>query len=212
MWYFSRNEGDSTFYWRITGIVGLTVIAVMALARVLAWYVFRFGRSRLASVSPRVAWEIAWKPVLTLNVMCYAIVCIPMGVMFWQQDRRVAALPVVTVADSGNHAGQTFRVEGRLASDPVYWAPNGTGRGGNNYAGAGVLVNLSSGGEALLLAESMVVSDFIFAINDAHDGEIKSLGKVIDEITDDQRKYYGLDEAAFPPADGGRVMVLLTTP
>jgi hypothetical protein len=22
MWYFSRNEGDSTFYWRITGIVG----------------------------------------------------------------------------------------------------------------------------------------------------------------------------------------------
>ena len=30
MWYFSRNEGDSTFYWRITGIVGLIIIAVMA--------------------------------------------------------------------------------------------------------------------------------------------------------------------------------------
>jgi hypothetical protein len=95
----------------------------------------------------------------------------------------------------------------------VYWAPNGTGRGGNNYAGAGVLVNLSSGGEALLLAESMVVSDFIALINDAHNGEINALGKLIDEITDDQRKYYGLDEAGFPqPAEGGRVVVLLTTP
>jgi hypothetical protein len=57
------------------------------------------------------------------------------------------------------------------------------------------------------------VSDFIFLINDAHNGEIKALGKVIDEITDDERKYYGLDEAAFPqPAEGGRVIVLLTTP
>jgi hypothetical protein len=97
MWYFSRNEGDSTFYWRITGIVGLTIIGVMAVARVLAWYVFRFGRRRLEGVSGRAAWEIAWKPVLMLIVMCYAIVCIPLGVMFWQQDRRVAALPVVSV-------------------------------------------------------------------------------------------------------------------
>ena len=213
MWYFSRNEGDSTFYWRITGIVGLIIIAVMALARVLAWYVFRFGRRRLESVSPRVAWEIAWKPVLMLIVLCYAIVCIPMGVMFWQQDRRVAALPAVTVADTEGHVGQMFRVEGRLASEPVYWAPKGTGRGGNNYAGAGVLVDLSSGGEALLLAESMVVSDFIVAINDADNGQIKTQGKVIDEITEDQRKYYGLDEADFPQSsEGGRVMVLLSTP
>jgi hypothetical protein len=106
-----------------------------------------------------------------------------------------------------------FRVEGRLASEPVYWAPKGTGRGGNNYAGAGVLVDLSSGGEALLLAESMVVSDFIVAINDADNGQIKTQGKVIDEITEDQRKYYGLDEADFPQSsEGGRVMVLLSTP
>jgi hypothetical protein len=95
----------------------------------------------------------------------------------------------------------------------VYWAPNGTGRGGNNYAGAGVLVDLSSGGEALLLAESMVVSDFIFLMNDAEDGRIETIGRVIDEITDDQRKYYGLDEADFPPpVDGDRVIVMLTTP
>jgi hypothetical protein len=213
MWYFSRNEGDSTFYWRITGIVGLIVIAVMALARVLAWYVFRFGRRRLSNVTARAAWEIAWKPVLMLIVMAYAIVTIPMAVMFWQDDRRVAALPVLAVADAEDHVGQMFRVEGRLASEPVYWAPRGTGRGGNNYAGAGVLVDLSSGGQALLLAESMVVSDFIFAIDDADNGQIKTQGKVIDAITEDQRTYYGLDEADFPsPPERGRVMVLLTTP
>jgi len=204
---------DSTFYWRITGIVGLTIIAVMAIARVLAWYVFRFGRRRLSSVSPRIAWEIAWKPVLMLIVLSYAIVCIPLAVMFWQDDRRVAALPVVTVADAKGSVGQIFRVEGTLASHPVYWAPKGTGRGGNNYAGAGVLVDLTSGGQALLVAESMVVSDFIFALDDADNGEVKTVGKVIDTITDDERKYYGLDEPDFPPAgDGGRVMALLTTP
>jgi hypothetical protein len=32
-------------------------------------------------VSARAAWEIAWKPVLMLIVMCCAIVCIPLGVM-----------------------------------------------------------------------------------------------------------------------------------
>ena len=220
MWYFSRNEGDSTFYWRITGIVGLCIIAAMALARVLAWYVFRFGRRRLDAATSttgmsttRIGWEIAWKPVLMLVVLCYAIVCIPLGVMFWQEDRRIAALPDVTTGDAEGHAGQYFRVEGRLASDPAYWAPNGTGRGGNNFAGAGVLVELASGGEVLLLAESMTVSDFMVAVNDAEDGVIHTQGRVIDEITDDQREYYGLDEADFPdPSDDGRVLVLLSTP
>ncbi|SOJ55297.1 hypothetical protein MSIMFB_02786 [Mycobacterium simulans] len=41
------NQGDSTFYFRASGIVGLVVLACMALARVLAWYVFRFGRRQL---------------------------------------------------------------------------------------------------------------------------------------------------------------------
>lgn len=213
MWYFTRGEGDSTFYWRITGIVGLVIIAVMAMARVLAWYVFRFGRSRLDGVTARAAWEIAWKPVLMLVVMCYAIVCIPLAVMFWQDDRRIAALPVVTTSDAEGHDGQMFRVQGRLVSDPVYWAPKGTGRGGNNYAGAGVLVDLPSGGQALLLAESMVVSDFTLAIEDATHGAINTQGKVTDAITEDQRNYYGFDEAAFgEPDEGGRVIVLLTTP
>jgi hypothetical protein len=215
MWYFSLGEGDSTFYWRITGIVGMVIIAVMALARVLAWYVFRFGRKRLDDVTARNAWEIAWKPVLMLVVMCYAIVCIPLGIMFWQDARRVAALPVVTVADAEGHAGQMFRVEGPLASDPVYWAPKGTGRGGNNYAGAGVLVDLPSGGEALLLTESMAVADFRAAVAEAakDGGVIHAQGEVVTEITEDQKTYYGLDDADFPAPDGdGRVLVLLTTP
>ena len=70
------NNGDSTFYWRVTGIVGLIILACMALARVLAWYVFKFGRGQLDDqlavlpVSPRrLGWEIAWKPVLMLVVL-----------------------------------------------------------------------------------------------------------------------------------------------
>ena len=220
MWFFSRNEGDSTFYWRITGIVGLLIIAAMAVARVLAWYVFRFGRRTLDATtsgagysSARVGWEIAWKPVLMLVVACYAIVSIPMGIMFWQDARRVAALPVVTVADAEDPAGQMVRVEGPLESEPVFWAPEGTGRGGDNYAGAGVLVELPSGGEALLLAESMTVSDFRFALSDAENGVIRTQGRVVDGITEDQRTYYGFDEAAFPaPSADGRVLVLLSTP
>jgi hypothetical protein len=209
MWYFSRNEGDSAFYWRVTGLTGMALLAALAVARVLAWYVFRFGRKELEKVSPRVAWEIAWKPVLMLIVLCYAITCIPLAVMFWQDARRVATWPVVTV---GATAGQDVRVEGELKSDPVYWAPDGTGRGGNNYAGAGVLVRLATGGDALLLAESATVSDFKVALADASNGVIHTQGKVIDEITETQQEYYGLDPTAFPDPDGGRVLVLLQTP
>jgi hypothetical protein len=209
MWYFSRNEGDSTFYWRVTGLAGMAIIAGLAVARVVAWYVFRFGRSKADTVTPRVAWEIAWKPVLMLVVFSYAITVIPIAVMFWQDGRRVAAWPVAAVGDA---VGQEVRVEGELASEPVYWAPGGTGRGGNNYAGAGVLVRLADGGEALLLAESMTVSDFRVALSDADNGMIHTQGRVLGEITEEQRKYYGLDEADFPdPPGGGRVLVQLAT-
>lgn len=147
-----------------------------------------------------------------LMVMMYAIVCVPLGVMFWQQDRKIAKLPVVTLDDT-DHAGEYFRVEGSLASEPVFWAPRGTGRGGNNYSGAGVLVELPSGGEALLLAESLSVPDFKGVIEDVRNGEIKTQGKVIDSITEDQEEYYGFDESDFadPPEDG-RVMLLLSYP
>ncbi|HEY6646602.1 MAG TPA: hypothetical protein VI217_05860, partial [Mycobacterium sp.] len=130
----TKDQGDSTFYWRVAGIVGLVILALMALARVLAWYVFRFGRRQLdvqaagQGMSQRkLRWEVAWKPVLMLMVMIYAIVGIPLGWMWLQEKRTIAALPVVTVADSVDAVDKYRRVEGELASEPVYWAPRGTG-------------------------------------------------------------------------------------
>ena len=89
----------------------------MALARLLAWYVFRFGRRQLDNQAAahgmsqrRLGWEIAWKPVLMLMVMIYAIVGIPLGWMWFQEKRTIAALPVVTVDDTAT----TTRV-------PVCW-------------------------------------------------------------------------------------------
>ncbi|CRZ18224.1 hypothetical protein H7K19_04315 [Mycolicibacterium neworleansense] len=212
------NHGDATFYWRVAGIAGLVILALMALARVLAWYVFRFGRSALATEvegmsSRRLSWEIAWKPVLMLMVLMYAIVGIPLGWMWWQEKRTIAGLPEVTVADGVDAAGQYRRVRGSVIGEPVYWAPRGTGRGGNNYSGAGVLVELPSGGQALLLAESLSVPDFVGALKRVDDGHLAAQGKVVDHLTEDQLTYYGLDENAFPAAPAeGRVMVLLSYP
>jgi hypothetical protein len=191
----------------------------MALARLLAWYVFRFGRRKLDNQAAaqgmsqrRLGWEIAWKPIQMLMVMIYAVVGIPLGWMWFQEKRTIAALPVVAADDTGS-SGQYRRVEGTLSSEAVYWAPRGTGRGGNNYSGAGVLVTLRSGGEALLLAESLSVPDFVGALKDVTNGEVKTQGKVIDAITADQEKYYGFDESDFPDASSdGRVMLLLPYP
>jgi hypothetical protein len=142
----------------------------------------------------------------------YAIACIPLGGLWLKEKRTIAALPIVTVTDAG-HPGDYRRVEGTVASKAFYWAPQRTGRGGNNYAGAGVLVALPSGGEALLLADSMAVPDFKGMMNDVHNGQLTATGKVIDYVTSDQRKYYGFDESAFPAASAkGRVMLLLSTP
>ncbi|CDO86274.1 hypothetical protein AWC29_08390 [Mycobacterium triplex] len=215
----TTNHGDSTFYFRVCGIVGLIILGCMALARILAWYVFRLGRRQLDArleglpiSQRRLGWEIAWKPVLVLLVLMYAIVCIPLGVMWFNEQRTIAALPVVTVADA-DHPGEYRRVKGTVASEPVYWAPRGTGRGGNNYAGAGVLVTLASGGEALLLAESLSVPDFKGMMAGVHNGRLTASGKVIDAISNGQREYYGFDVSAFPEAPAaGRVMLLLSQP
>lgn len=191
----TTNHGDSTFYWRAAGIAGLIILALMALTRVLAWYVFRFGRRQLDA---QVADKGTSQPEL--------------GWMFLQQDRKVAALPVVTVDDT-EYAGEYRRVEGSVASEPAYWAPRGTGRGGNNFSGAGVLVDLPSGGEALLLAESLSVPDFVGVMDDVENDEIKTQGKVIDVITEDQEEYYGFDESSLSqPSSDGRVMLLLSYP
>jgi hypothetical protein len=72
---------------------------------------------------------------------------------------------------------------------------------------------LASGGEALLLAQSMTVSDFIGPMRDSRDRVVHGQGRVIDEVTDDHRKYYGLDPGDFPePSGDGRVLALLSTP
>ncbi|GFG64987.1 hypothetical protein MKUB_24770 [Mycobacterium kubicae] len=215
----TANQGGSTFYFRVCGIVGLAVIGCMALARVMSWYVFRFGRRQLdeqfvgSPLSPRrMSWEMAWKPVLVLVAMMYAIVCIPLGVMWAQEQRTIAALPVVTVTDT-EHAGDYRRVKGTVIGRPIYWAPRGTGRGGDNYAGAGVLVALPSGGEALVLAEALAVPDFKAVMAHVHEGALTATGRIVDGVTADQRKYYGFDEGAFPaPSGAGRVMLLLSTP
>jgi hypothetical protein len=219
MYLATLNNGDSTFYWRAAGVVGLIILALMAVARLLAWYVFRLGRRQLDNQAAaqgisqrRLGWEIAWKPILMLMVMIYAIVGIPLGWMWFQEKRTIAALPVASVDDTA-YAGEYRRVQGTLKSDAVYWAPRGTGRGGNNYSGAGVLVELPSGGEALLMAESLSVPDFVNMMNHSGAGTVNTQGKVIDAITEDRQEYYGFDEGDFPEASSdGRVMLLLSYP
>jgi hypothetical protein len=50
-------------------------------------------------------------------------------------------------------------------------------------------------------------------MKDVRGGEIKTQGRVIESITEDQQKYYGFDEGAFPEASSdGRVMLLLSYP
>jgi hypothetical protein len=161
----------------------------------------------------RLAWEMAWKPLIMLLVLIYAVSAVPVGYMWWQEQRTIAQLPEVTAADGYGHEGEFFRVRGRMAGEPVYWAPRGTGRGGNNYAGAGVLVDLDSGGDALLLAEALSVPDFVGVLKKARDGALNSHGRVIRSVTEDQQTYYGfdLDDFGVPPAEG-RVMLLLEYP
>ena len=76
-----------------------------------------------------------------------------------------------------------------------------------------MLVDLPSGGEALLLAESLSVPDFVGVMKDVENREIKAQGKVIEYITEDQEEYYGFDEGDFnEPSSDGRVMLLLSYP
>ncbi|UUO02923.1 hypothetical protein M4D79_06765 [Mycolicibacterium novocastrense] len=214
------NHGDSTFYSRVAGIVGLCVLMLMAAARLLSWYVFRFGRREIGDhaaaqgVSERkLGWEMAWKPLIMLIVMVYAIVGIPLAYMWWDELRTIDKLPVVTAADSADAVGQYRRVDGDVTGEPVYWAPRGAGRGGNNFAGAGVLVELSSGGEALLLAESMSVPDFVGVMKDVRNGEIHTYGRVTTRSPKRSASITASTRATFPvPPPDGRVMVLLSYP
>lgn len=45
--------------------------------------------------------------------------------------------------------------------------------------------------------------------NDVHNGQLNATGKVVDDVTSDQREYRGFDDSAFPtPSSKGRVMLL----
>jgi hypothetical protein len=218
MVWMTANHGDNTFYWRVAGHVGIIVLSLMAVTRLFAWYVLRLGRTRIDAHAARqgvsqrrLGWEMAWKPALMFIVLIYGFGGAVVGYRWWDELRTIDNLPVVTADDGG--VDQYRRVRGAVNGDPVYWATHGTGRGGNNYSGAGVLVDLQSGGEALLLAESLSVPDFVGVMNDVHDGVITAHGRVVGGITDNQVKYYGFNEDSFPDAAAdGRVVVLLEYP
>lgn len=218
MLWATENQGGNTFYFRAAGTVGLCILGVMALSRLLAWYVFRFGRRQLDEQAAqqgmsqrRLSWEIAWKPVLMMVALIYAVGVIPIAYMWWDELRTIDKLPVVTVTDA--EVDDYYRVEGRIDGDPVWWPNGGYGRGGNNFSGAGVLVDLESGGEALLLAESLSVPDLVGVLKKVRDNEIKTHGRVIDGISPNQREYYGFDYSDFPdPSPDGRVVLLMEYP
>ena len=206
----TRHHGDSVFYTRATGWAGLVTIGLLALARFVVWVIRRPSRSDRPTA--RESWAAAWQPVVALVVLIYAIGGLPFGWMAWQEHRKIEGLPVAT-AQARQHLGQYYRVEGRIVGEPVFWAPNGTGRGGNNFAGGGVLVALDGGGEVLLLAESLSVPDLMADLEDVPGGRLHSLGRTIEGITDDQATYYGFDLDDFPPPVAqGRVLVLRSYP
>lgn len=87
------NQGDSTFYYRAFGIVGLILLPIS---------------------QRRLGWEIAWKPELVLVVVMYAIVCLPLGAM-WLNEKRTIAAFVSTACE--RHRG----VRGRLLGAARPW-------------------------------------------------------------------------------------------
>lgn len=223
----TENQGGNTLYFRATGAAGLWILAGMAVARFVAWYVFGLGRTNWRawaaehSVSTwRLGWEMAWRPTLVLVTLMHAIVWIPMGIMFWNEYRTIRALPLASVA-MGKDAPDPYvfdsgtprlwcRVEGKVIGEPVWWPATGENRGGDNYRGMGVQVALDTGGEVLLLAESLSVPDLIGDLKKAekNGGRIAACGYMTNAIGDNQTKYYGFRLADFPPPDpAGRVLI-----
>ena len=213
MLWASEGQGCSLFYNRMLGWAMLWVIAALAASRLLAWYVLRLGRSQLDASRTkgvslaRAGWEIAWKPVLMLIVMMHLIVFVPIGVMFWNESRTIAALPMATAADPGK-AGEYRRIAGTVKGKLVDWVM-AESRGGNNYYGGGVLIEMDGGGEALLLAGNSALPDLRAAIAAAKDGRIEMTGRMLgDEIPESLRKYSRFTEDDFPPRpEGGRVLI-----
>jgi hypothetical protein len=209
----TENEGCSTLYWKAFGIAGLSIIAVMALLRVLAYYVFRFGRRDLRVGPARLGWEMGWRPTLSLVIAMHLIAWIPLGIMFWQDARRIAHLPVAT-ATMVPGADRTYvRVEGTLKGAPVLRPVPKDNRGGNNYLSAAALVALDGGGEVLLTAKGSWVPSFIGALKAAKGGRIATVGALVQDYSKSDREYYAYSDADLPAPDPkGRVRVDMDTP
>ncbi|BCW90249.1 hypothetical protein sos41_34170 [Alphaproteobacteria bacterium SO-S41] len=214
MIWATEGQGCSLFYNRLFGWAMLGVAGALALSRLVAWYVLRRGRRQFDTVrnntvsAARAGWEIAWKPILMLMVMIHVIVFAPIGIMFWNEHRAMAALPLATAADQSVR-GEYRRIAGKVKGELVLWPHEGLGRGSNNYHGGGILMDMDDGGEALLLAGHSALPGLRAAIAGAKDGHIEMVGRLEgDAITGDLADYSHMTENDFPPAPrGGRVIV-----
>lgn len=204
----TRYDGCVTYYQHLLGYAWGAILAAMFVIRLIAWH----GVSKVPEGKPGTEWTTAWRPVVGLVLFAHAIVFLPIGYWYWKQQRDIRNAMPVKAGDRGE-TGLCLKVEGPIIGEPQFWAPQGTGRGGNNYAGGGVLVRLESGGEALLLAEATSLGDLREALAKAKSGRIAATGRVVSKISANDGKYYGFTEAGFPAAgSGGRVFVRLGLP
>lgn len=219
------NRGGNNLYYVASGIAGCWIVGALIALRFIVYYGLRRGPGVVRAfaidqgVPPLFAgWGMAWRPTLLLVGLMYAIVAIPVTVMWTNELRAIARLPVVTAAMAetapdphvfGSDKPRTWvRVEGKVIDKPKLW-PAGLNRGGDNYRGVGVRIALDSGGEALVFAESMSVPDLLTDLQRAEKtGRFKCSGYVVNAISADQTKYYGIDESYFPDAEQGRVLVI----
>lgn len=216
MVWMTQNRGDDVFYWKVSGWVGLGLLGLVAVLRLISWYVLRLGRKQIEQAANemgfgvrRLGWEVAWKPIVMLMVLIYGIGAGTVGYLWWQELRTIDNLPLaVSTFEEKSESGTFVRVEGTIVGEPVYWAPRGTGRGGNNYSGAGAIVRLDQGGEVVMLAESLSVPDFKGDFDGLHDGDrVSTHGEVFDEPTDRQFEYYGWDATDLPEQEEARLLV-----
>ncbi len=209
----TENEGCSTLYWKAFGVAGLSIIAIVATLRFIAFYVLRLGRQDRRLSSPRLGWEMGWRPTLSLVVAMHLIAWIPLGVMFWQDTRQIARLPVATATMVPGAERTYVRVEGTLKGAPVLRPVATDNRGGNNYLSAAALVALDGGGEVLLTAKGSWVPHFLGALKAAKSGRIRTVGALVHDYSKTDRDYYGYGDADLPPPDPkGRVRVDIDTP
>lgn len=228
MVWMCQDRGGNLLYYVASGVAGIAIVVAMALLRFIAYYILRRGpgivrdwaASRGAGSAARVGWEMAWRPTLLLVGMLYAFSLLPIGCLWRNEMKTIAALPLATAALAesapdpwifGSEDNRTWvRVEGTIVGEPVYWPTVGENRGGDNYRGMGVRIALDSGGEALVLAESQSVPDLIGHIRQSKtSGRIRTHGYLSKAIGDNQARYYGFTLDDFPEGPkGGRVIVI----